>query len=631
MKKNILISVLILLSLSLVAQERGSYLSLWSGMGPTGFRYKMNGIDFATPKRDLLYGGQAGIGYSYYFTKNVGISIGAGISHYRTRAILEGNFLPDKYFTIGNYTDNDPFEGHITNYDLRVRTQNWTEYQSSKFVEIPLMLNLQKKFGEKEYFGLYLSLGAKLQLPFSAKYWITDGDYEEQYKLMISGYYAEDNLELGGFGGIPLPQHAFGNVYNPSTVLNNANGKLNFKFGISAVAEAGILISLSRRVDLALGAFIDGGLSDINKKGTFKTMFTGPETDYISGAEGNVGNGITYNSILNSTYGSNNRRYADNVKTLSYGGKVGLRIKLGKLSQKEEPQPLPTMPSQRDTVFIHQSSHCPTDSLAKALINALESSSFQKLQPKEIEKEKEKEEAKAKENEKEEIYDYYPGIYANQEMEILFEPIYFDLDKATLKPESIKTLNAKVPILKEHLEIKLLVYGNTCDLGQDARNYSLGQQRADAAKQYLMSKGINPERFETSTLSKFNPELPNVNEYNRKHNRRCDFKPLFLQDTPDVISNGNKNETKATLPKLSESNDVYLPYQEGKYYVIVGSFANEKDALRHIKEKKLENYHAKLIAHPDSPRLRVCIGVFNSETDAKNFAAQIDKNYWVLK
>ena len=319
-----------------MAQEKGSYISLWGGMGPTGFKYKMEGgIDFATPKSDLLYGGQVGIGYSYYFSKNVGISIGAGISHYRTRAMLEGNFLSDKYFVIGNYTDNDPFDGHITNYDLRVRVQNWTEYQSSKFMELPLMLNLQKKFGEKEYFGLYLSVGAKIQLPISAKYWIADGDHEEQYKLMVSGYYPEDNLELGGFGGKPLPQHGFGNIYNPGKVLTDATGKLNFKLGIAAVAEAGILISLSRRVDLALGAYIDAGLLDINKKAPSKAMFTGNETDYVSGAENNVGNGIIYNSILNSSYGSNhNKSYVDNVKPLSYGGKAGLRIKLGKLSDQ---------------------------------------------------------------------------------------------------------------------------------------------------------------------------------------------------------------------------------------------------------------------------------------------------------
>jgi nucleoid DNA-binding protein len=103
--------------------------------------------------------------------------------------------------------------------------------------------------------------------------------------------------------------------------------------------------------------------------------------------------------------------------------------------------------------------------------------------------------------------------------------------------------------------------------------------------------------------------------------------------TDDVVLNEtkkaeNKDHVKVTPMK---SNDKYLPYQEGKYYVIAGSFANEQDALRHIKEKKLEKYHAKLIVHPDNPRVRVSIGVFDNEDDAKYFAAQIDKNYWVLK
>ena len=97
----------------------------------------------------------------------------------------------------------------------------------------------------------------------------------------------------------------------------------------------------------------------------------------------------------------------------------------------------------------------------------------------------------------------------------------------------------------------------------------------------------------------------------------------------DVISNENKNESKVTPPPAS--NEIYLSYQKGKYYVIAGSFTNEKDALRHIKEKKLEKYPTKLIVHPDSPRVRVCIGVFDNKEDAENFAAQIDKNYWVLK
>jgi len=82
---------------------------------------------------------------------------------------------------------------------------------------------------------------------------------------------------------------------------------------------------------------------------------------------------------------------------------------------------------------------------------------------------------------------------------------------------------------------------------------------------------------------------------------------------------------------LLEKNEIYVPYQVGKYYVIAGSFLQEEDALRHIKQKKLEKYQAKLIVQPHNSRVRVCIGVFDNERDAEIFIHQIDKNYWVLK
>jgi len=82
---------------------------------------------------------------------------------------------------------------------------------------------------------------------------------------------------------------------------------------------------------------------------------------------------------------------------------------------------------------------------------------------------------------------------------------------------------------------------------------------------------------------------------------------------------------------LSSYNELYLPYQVGTFYVIAGSFVKEESALFHIKQKKLDQYHAKLIIHPSSNRIRVCIGVFDNEQKAINFAAQLNENYWVLK
>ena len=92
-----------------------------------------------------------------------------------------------------------------------------------------------------------------------------------------------------------------------------------------------------------------------------------------------------------------------------------------------------------------------------------------------------------------------------------------------------------------------------------------------------------------------------------------------------------ENPPMITADPQNESDSIYLSFEKGKYYVIAGSFLKETDALRHIKEKKLEKYHAKLVLEPQNPRLRVCIGVFDNEIDAGNFAAEIDKSYWILK
>jgi outer membrane protein OmpA-like peptidoglycan-associated protein len=515
MKKNILISLFIFVSIQLMSQEKGSYLTLSGGVGPTGFNYKMTNVVFADPKCEIKLGGQAGIGYSYYFTKNIGLSVGIGFSHYRTNGKLMGDFSAQYPLVLGNYTDNDNPFLHITDYELRIRTQNWVEYQSGKYVEIPITFNLQKKFGENESFGLYMAVGAKLQLPFATKYSIVDGNNRSDAKLNVSGYYEEKNLELGGLGDPDLSQHGFGKIHNPSAVLTNGTGKMNHKMNLSFTAEGGFLIALNRRIDLTLGAFVDCGLLNVKKTKEVIPLFSGPETDYVSTAENyNVGKGITYNSITNS-------EYVNKVNTISYGGKAGIRIKLGKLSEKQqqpqqEQQPQ-YLPQSKDTVFINVYEKPPVDSILKDVLKALEQTS----------KDKQEVTTKKTEPEGDPRLDYYPDVYPESEMYLLFDPIYFDLNKTDLRPESANNLDKKVEILKQYPEIKLIIFGNTCDIGNESYNFRLGYRRAEKARDYLVSKGIAADRLQISTQAQFDPELPNINEINRTHNRRDDFKPIF--------------------------------------------------------------------------------------------------------
>jgi len=124
---------------------------------------------------------------------------------------------------------------------------------------------------------------------------------------------------------------------------------------------------------------------------------------------------------------------------------------------------------------------------------------------------------------------YIPDNMPTKEVDYLFDPIYFDLNKSVLRPESTRNLDKKADIMKKNPQMRLLISGNTCDLGNDNLNYDLGLKRAEAARNYLIRKGIGAERLEITTLSRFEPEMPNNNELNRTHNRRADFKPVFLK------------------------------------------------------------------------------------------------------
>jgi outer membrane protein OmpA-like peptidoglycan-associated protein len=511
MKKNVLLSLLMLFCMSVMSQEKGLYLTVSGGSGPTGYKYNIQGVNhFATPKNELKVGGQAALGVSYYFTKHFGISTGIGVSHYRSYAKLLGGFedydhFDDNYaFHLGNYIDND-FDGHPTLYNLRVRTRNWMEYQSGKFIEVPLLLNLQKKFGKSEFFGIYLGLGAKFMIPIRSEYEIKDKLEDTQAGLNVYGYDDEPNMYMGRYDQPPLDQHAFGVIYNPSERLTDTKGKLDYKFNVALVAEGGFLLSFSRRVDLVLGAFIDYGISNLKRKTNDTDLFTCPG-QYMQNAEDNVGKGIVYHSITATNF-------VKKVSTLSYGGKIGLRIKLGKLSEKEkdnEPIYIPVRLDEDSTILTGISDKISAlDSMMKEVLEAVN-----KKQPAIVETQDDKK-------------DQLEHYYLDDDLNILFESIYFDLNKAVLKSESITILNDKIDVLNKYPNLRLVILGNTCDIGKDYYNYELGARRADAAKKYLTDHGIAPERIETTTHAKYLPELPNTSESNREHNRRDDFRPLF--------------------------------------------------------------------------------------------------------
>jgi len=104
--------------------------------------------------------------------------------------------------------------------------------------------------------------------------------------------------------------------------------------------------------------------------------------------------------------------------------------------------------------------------------------------------------------------------------------VFFDTGKSNLKPESFVELNALCKYMEMKKTMVIEISGHTDNVGNSEANQKLSEDRANAVKNYLVKKGVAPERVVAKGYGDTQPIADNNNDEGKRKNRRTEVKTL---------------------------------------------------------------------------------------------------------
>jgi peptidoglycan-associated lipoprotein len=99
--------------------------------------------------------------------------------------------------------------------------------------------------------------------------------------------------------------------------------------------------------------------------------------------------------------------------------------------------------------------------------------------------------------------------------------VFYDFDKSDLKPEARRTVERWAAFLKQYPNLTVTIEGHADERGTREYNLALGERRANSAKNFLVSQGIEARRVATISYGKERPAVVGSNEAAWSQNRRA--------------------------------------------------------------------------------------------------------------
>ena len=104
--------------------------------------------------------------------------------------------------------------------------------------------------------------------------------------------------------------------------------------------------------------------------------------------------------------------------------------------------------------------------------------------------------------------------------------VFYEIDSWELKKESMIELNTLISLISDNKDIVIEIGGHTDSTGFSDHNMALSEKRALSVVNYLISKGVSPDRLKYKGYGDTLPMSDNVTVEGRKQNRRTEAKIL---------------------------------------------------------------------------------------------------------
>ena len=112
---------------------------------------------------------------------------------------------------------------------------------------------------------------------------------------------------------------------------------------------------------------------------------------------------------------------------------------------------------------------------------------------------------------------------AEEEFKANVQDIFFDYDTDEIRNDAQATLSKNASYLASHTNVRIVIGGYCDERGSDEYNLALGQRRADATKNALVTAGVGADRIRVISYGKEKPFCAESNESCWQQNRRAGF------------------------------------------------------------------------------------------------------------